>query len=414
MRPPCAYSPTRREFLVASSAVAGGVLAGLGCAPVSHLPPLAAEGTDVRITRVSGFQVKAERWKVVGKNSRRGVHGKFANDRVVRLETNAGIDGVGSSFAGKEAAAKLIGKDPLSFYKPGADIQSPLGEGDAPLWDLVGKIFKQPTWRLFGGYGPEWVPVYDGSIYFSDLEPEHAGRGIERIVEEVEYSLERGHRAFKIKIGRGFQWMEKEAGFQRDVAVVQAIRKRVGPDVKLMVDANNGYDLATAKRFIAEAGVEFYFVEEMFPESVEEDLELMAWLRGRGQKTLVADGESARTEEHFDPFIKAGALEILQGDIRRFGFTRLLRLARTTAQTRIRLAPHNWGSFLGGYMQLVLGRGIPNFLIAELDPGFTDLFDTSGFELKDGKMGVPDSPGCGLTFRAEQFAKRHEVAWRVG
>ena len=65
-----------------------------------------------------------------------------------------------------------------------------------------------PSWSLIGDAGPEWVGVYDGSIYFADLIPEHAGRGVARILEEVDDGIERGHRAFKIKVGRGFKWME--------------------------------------------------------------------------------------------------------------------------------------------------------------------------------------------------------------
>src|SRR5690606_40874617 len=50
------------------------------------------------------------------------------------------------------------------------------------------------------------------------------------------------------------RWMDKEAGFRRDVEVVRAIRKRVGRDVKLMVDANNGFDLETTLRWLDELG----------------------------------------------------------------------------------------------------------------------------------------------------------------
>ena len=111
--------------------------------------------------------------------------------------------------------------------------------------------------------------------------------------------------------------MEPEVGLARDIEVVRAIRAHVDPDVKLMVDSNNGYDLDTTKRFLEEADVEFFFVEEMFPESVEEDLELKRWIQARGWETLVADGESARDIEHFTPYIARAAFDVLQGDIRR-------------------------------------------------------------------------------------------------
>ncbi|HIA49973.1 MAG TPA: hypothetical protein EYN90_05250 [Acidobacteria bacterium] len=343
---------------------------------------------------------------MVGKNSHLDVHGDTATDTLLIIDTTSGLQGFGWANASETEAVELLNKDPLNFFHPAQGVVSPLGRGDAPLWDLAGKILGEPAWRLLGGYGPEWVPVYDGSIYFSDLQPEYAERGISRILEEVDHSLERGHRAFKIKVGRGFKWMEPEVGLARDIEVVRAIRAHVDPDVKLMVDSNNGYDLDTTKRFLEEADVEFFFVEEMFPESVEEDLELKRWIQARGWETLVADGESARDIEHFTPYIARAAFDVLQGDIRRFGFTELRDLARLAAPAGIGLAPHNWGSYLGLYMQAVLGRGIPNFVMAEQDPAQTELFDASGFELREGRMRVPDTPGCGLALRTERLANQ--------
>jgi len=228
--------------------------------------------------------------------------------------------------------------------------------------------------------------------------------------------LDDGHRAFKIKVGRGFKWMEPEAGFRRDVEVMRAVRKLVGPKVRLMVDANNAFDLDGTIRWLDAVDDDLFFVEEMFPERVEEDLKLKAYLKAKGRTTLVADGESAREVGHFDPYLKAGAMDVLQADIRAFGLTLLWELSRRAAAAghSALLAPHNWGSFLGVYMMVVLGRGIPNFLMAEQDTSSSDLFDTSGFVKKEGLMKVPDTPGCGLVLREDVFeAKYRKEAWTV-
>ena len=394
----------RRDVLqLAPATLLGTVLTQTACTDENQAT---ANSSENRINRVRRFTVTSRRWKVVGKNSHLDVHGDTATDTLLIIDTTSGLQGFGWANASETEAVELLNKDPLNFFHPAQGVVSPLGRGDAPLWDLAGKILGEPAWRLLGGYGPEWVPVYDGSIYFSDLQPEYAERGISRILEEVDHSLERGHRAFKIKVGRGFKWMEPEVGLARDIEVVRAIRAHVDPDVKLMVDSNNGYDLDTTKRFLEEADVEFFFVEEMFPESVEEDLELKRWIQARGWETLVADGESARDIEHFTPYIAQAAFDVLQGDIRRFGFTELRDLARLAAPAGIGLAPHNWGSYLGLYMQAVLGRGIPNFVMAEQDPAQTELFDASGFELREGRMRVPDTPGCGLALRTERLANQ--------
>jgi L-alanine-DL-glutamate epimerase-like enolase superfamily enzyme len=168
-------------------------------------------------------------------------------------------------------------------------------------------------------------------------------------------------------------------------------------------------------RWLDAVGDELYFVEEMFPEVVEQDLRLKEYLRKKGWRTLVADGESAREVKHFDPFIEKDALDVLQPDIRALGLTLQWQLSRALAnKSGIKLAPHNWGSHLGLYMQLVLARGIPNFLIAEEDPSHTDLFDTSAFVLKEGRMCVPATPGCGLVLREDVFQKKYQpTAWSV-
>ena len=65
-------------------------------------------------------------------------------------------------------------------------------------------------------------------------------------------------------------------------------------------------------------------------------------------------------------------------------------------------------------MQLVLARGVGNVLIAEQDPSSSDLFDVSAFEFKEGKMRVPESPGCGLVLREDVFDRQYKsAAWVV-
>jgi L-alanine-DL-glutamate epimerase-like enolase superfamily enzyme len=408
----------RRAFLVAAAA------------PLVLGEPAAAirldELKNFKITKITGFRHVCQRPKLVGKNARLDLHGNQTSDNILRIATDQGIEGLGVGSTKPEIAKQLIGRTLDEYWKPGVGVVSPLDRADHALFDLIGKALNQPAWKLLGGQGAEWVPVYDGSIYFNDLLPpqpplKKGGKeqtGVRRLMEEVEFSLEAGHRAFKIKIGRGHKWMEKDAGFERDVEVVKAIRTLVGEDVQLMVDANNGYDLETAKRWLDRVGDQrLLFIEEMFPEDVKQDLDLKAYARKGDWKTLVADGENARDLELFDPFIEAGAFDVYQPDIRAFGLTKQWELSRRLSRKRpeFKLAPHNWGSHLGLHMQLVLARGIPNFLIAEEDRSTSDLFDTSAFVFKEGKAKVPDLPGCGLMLREDVFKQKYaKDAWSVG
>jgi L-alanine-DL-glutamate epimerase-like enolase superfamily enzyme len=290
----------------------------------------------------------------------------------------------------------------------------PLGAGSMPLWDLCGKLLQRPVYELFGGKGAEKVPVYDGSIYFADLLPQYAEKWEDRFREEIDMGLAIGHRAFKIKIGRGAKWMQRGEGDARDVSVVKLIRKHAGPDILLGVDANNGYDLAGAKRFLEQVGGEkLAFVEELFPETVEECLELKEFLNDHGSPTLVADGETQNQLDVFKPFIAAKAIDVFQGDMNHFGFEGILTEAEWARQQSLLVAPHNWGSLVGYYMQLHVGRAIDNFYRAEHDPLSTPVLIAEGYERQEGVATVPAAAGFGLSIDENAFSAQAKIRFDV-
>jgi len=385
----------RRSFLtaIAPAALAGAVRA--------TDPP-----RDVRITRAIGFDLPLRRSKVAGKNARLDVHGDRSTDRMVRLLTNSGIEAVGNCRADEKAVGELIGNDPFALYRRvERKMTGPLGTGTMPLWDLLGKLVQKPVYELLGGAGAARVPVYDGSIYFADLLPQYANKWQDRFHEEIDMGLKIGHRAFKIKIGRGSRWMKRDEGDNRDIAVVKLIRQHVGKDAILAVDANNGYDLASAKRFLEKVGGEnLAFVEELFPETVEECLALKQFIKDSGWKTLLADGETQGDLDVFKPFMKARAIDVYQADINRFGFEGILTEAAWAKDESLVVAPHNWGSLVGYYMQLHVGRAVSNFYRAEHDPLTTDVLVAEGFERKEGSSSVPSASGIGLSIDERKFA----------
>jgi L-alanine-DL-glutamate epimerase-like enolase superfamily enzyme len=370
-----------------------------------------------RVVRMSGFKLVCKRPKFVGKNSHLDNHGDTTTDFVVRIATSEGVEGVGEGFLKESDARQIVGKTLAELWTDGMGSTGALGRADHALFDLVSKIRGVPAWKLIGDAGPREVPIYDGSIYFNDLLPDYHSDPVGMLVKEAEQGLDRGFRAFKIKVGRGYKWMPKDTGFRRDIEVVHAIRQAVGPDVRLMVDANNGFDLSETKHWLDAAGdANLFFVEEMFPEQLDDDRALRAYIDQKGWKTLVADGESAREVDHFDEFLRAGVIDVVQPDIRAFGLSRQWMMSRRISELnpKARLAPHNWGSFLGQYMQLTLARAIPNFLMAEVDTSATDLFETSAFVRRDGKVTVPDTPGNGLSLREDVYQKEFaKQAWTV-
>lgn len=325
---------------------------------------------------------------------------------MARLYTNVGVEAVGRCWVAKEALVQLLGTNPFrDFDLASRKMPGPLATRTMVLWDLAGKLLKQPVYQLLGGAKPGKVPVYDGSIYFSDLMPENAHRWQDRFRAEIDMGLREGHRAFKVKIGRGNMWMDRETGDARDVAVVETIRKHVGNDVVLGVDANNGYDLNGIKRFVERTGhLNLAFVEEPFPEQVDQCLELKQFMAEQGLKTLLADGEGVNDLGVYRPFVEARAIDVLQGRMSGFGIEGILALAAMARPQGILVAPHNWGSLLSLYQQVHVGLVVPNFYLAEVDPLASSMLIAEGYKIDAGLCAVPDAPGFGLAIDENVFA----------
>lgn len=378
----------RREFLAAAAS-------GLALGKVAWAQDVPR---DIRITRVVNFELEMTRPKHVGKNSYRHDHGPKAYDRVLQIHTNAGISGCGTCSTGANECALLLGSNPMDFFDTKARrMTGPLGRFSSPLWDLVGKILGRPVWQLLGAAGPREVGVYDGSIYFTDLRPQFANDWKDEFRREIDRTLAIGHRAFKIKIGRGKLWMLAEEGYARDVEVVRHIRRHVGPDILLGVDANDGYDFERTKRFVKDtADCKIAFIEEMFQDSVPQYQALKSYMRENGWNILIADGENKRFPRDMQAWVDGQAVDILQGDMNLFGFEDILAEADMARPHKILVAPHNWGSLFGYYLQLHVGRAIDNFFRAEEDPMTCPAVIAEGFTIRDGRVRVPDAPGLGI------------------
>ena len=375
---------------------------------------------DVTITGAAAVSLQGTRSRVIGRNSHRPVHGKGVNEPVVRLNTDAGVSGWGWSPATEEDAERLVGRKLREVFHPETGTQDDLLMFDFPLWDLAGQVLQRPVHSMLGDAGSSPVPVYDGSIYIDELDPQ-TGRddGVEPMLYAVNVGLDAGFQAFKIKVGRGFQWMEPEAGIQRDLDVIRAIRDMAGPYIKLLIDANNGYTPEEARRIMREAGdCDIFWFEEPFPESVEECVAFKEFLREGGWNTLLADGEtrSAGYDAEFEEIVRAGGIDVVQFDLRRYTLTRWLRYMSVIQETGTLAAPHNWGSHLSGFYIPQFARGFGHFAMGETDHMRMPAVAADGYHLGDGERSVPDTPGFGLVLDKIAFAKakRAEGAWTVG
>lgn len=370
--------------------------------------------SEVIITRAEGAVLIGTRPRVVGRNAVRDVHGQFARDAVVRLTTTAGVAGWGWSNAKPETAQGVIGRRLSDVFDPQTGTRDDALAFDFPLWDLAGRVLGKPVYTLLGNGGTNPVPVYDGSIYIDELDPSTGDdAGIAPMLDAVRTGYDAGHRAFKVKIGRGHRWMEPKAGFRRDVDVVRGIRELIGNGARLLLDANNGYTPDEARALMREvADCAIYWFEEPFPEEAEACVAFRGFLRENGWNTLVADGEGSDSRETaFTAILRAGGVDVVQFDLRGYSLTRWLRYLRVIDETGTLAAPHNWGSHLSGFYIAHFGRGCPRFAMGETDPMTMPAVDSSGYRLAEGVLRVPDTPGFGLELDPD--ALRGETGWSV-
>lgn len=374
---------------------------------------------DVTIAKIEAGTITGTRPRIVGRNARLGVHGQIVQEPVVRLHTDSGVVGWGWSVATPEAARDLVGRRLHDVFDPRSGTVKAFLMFDLPMWDLAGRVLSQSVHSMLGDRGGNPVPIYDGSIYFEDLDVDSGWDiGIEHVLDAVRMGLEIGYRAFKVKVGRGFRWMERHTGFSRDVEVLHAIRQLTGPEVRILVDSNNGYTPDEARELMRQAGdSDLFWFEEPFPEDAHESAAFREFMRDAGWSTLLADGESTRpdTETAFTQVLRAGGVDVVQFDFRGYSFTEWVAYLAIIAETGTLAAPHNWHSFLLNYYVAQFGRGCPHFSMGETDTISMPAVNTEGYELVDGMLYVPDTPGFGLDLDPTAFtaSQQGEKAWIV-
>ena len=231
----------------------------------------------------------------------------------------------------------LIGKDPLDIEKLWTEMYWAVrGYGrkgiafcaisavDIGLWDLKAKSVNLPLYKFLGAY-TDSVPVYGSGGWTNFSEQE--------LVKEMTDYVESGIPKVKMKVGKDFGQSERE-----DIQRVEAVRKAVGDDVALYIDANNGYyrkqSIYMAKEF------EQYKVGWLEEPIIPDDIEGMAEI-AKATSIPIATGEHEYTKYGFRELIERGAADIVQPDIGRVGgVTEWLKVAHLAHAFNLPVAPH--------------------------------------------------------------------------
>jgi D-galactarolactone cycloisomerase len=265
---------------------------------------------------------------------------------VVKVSTEAGIVGWGESHHGRcpGAVAQIVnttlkqlvvGMDAhdvvgvwnriyvrqLGSHGMGAGTCLAMSGIDMALWDIRGKALDAPLYRLLGGSSKP-VPAYAGGVSLGYQDPK-------ALVAEAEPLVKAGYKAIKLRVGDTPS---------RDLARVAAVRKALGDDIAILVDANTGYTVADARK--AMPGYDDYdvgWLEEPFP---AHDYESYALATSFGSVPLAA-GENHYTRFEFNRLIEDGSVTILQPDLSKTGgITEALRVAHLASAWKLPINPH--------------------------------------------------------------------------
>ncbi len=368
-----------------------------------------SEPTVVKIERAV---LEGTRPRHAGCNARLGDHGLTVRVPLVRITLDDGSSGFGVSRAPQDVAQTLVGKRLGELFDPALGATARGQPFDFPLWDLVAKRAGRPVFALAaemaGHAAPRdlRVPCYDTSLYIDDLHLDDDEAAAALIAEEARHGLARGHRAFKVKVGRGARHMPLEEGTRRDIAVIQAVRRAAGSQATVMIDVNNGYNLNLTKRVLAAtADCDLYWLEEPFHEDRVLYVDLREWLHAQGLAMLIADGEGEAAPSLLN-WAQDGVIDVVQYDIFGYGFTPWLALGRKLDAWGVRTGPHHYGGHYGNYAACHLASSVQHFAFVEWDEATTPGLDTTAYALDEGMVVVPALPGFGLGLDESVFQDR--------
>ncbi|MYC93393.1 MAG: mandelate racemase [Caldilineaceae bacterium SB0661_bin_32] len=363
-----------------------------------------------RIASIEWGTLMGRRPRLAGYNARKKEdHGWDAPVPLARITTADGAAGFGVSTLTRRRAELFLGS-PLNDLITAENGVGPKAFAiESPLWDLLGQRAGRPVYQILADRAgkkaaePLRVPCYDTTLLIDDLHLATDEEGAALIASEARFGYENGHRAFKIKVGRGARHMPLEEGNCRDIAVVRAVRAAVGPDAAILIDANNGYTLNIAKQILREtADCNIFWLEEAFHEDDELYEDLHAWIAREGLSVLIADGEGSASPHLLD-YARRGIVDVVQYDIFSYGMTKWLQTAPKLDAWNVRSAPHHYGRHLGNFVSGHLAPAVENFAFVEWDELTTPGLDTSAYAVNDGYVSLPQAPGFGLNLDESLF-----------
>src|SRR5918992_858777 len=326
---------------------------------------------------------------------------------IADIATDQGVRGLGYSmvFGGGGAEAvhaylearlkpALIGEDPMyveylwekmfrvdmGMKKQGVAAYA-LAALDIGLWDIIGKALGRPLYKVWGAMRRR-IACYGSGGW--------AKYSLDDLVREAEKYAAYGCKYYKMKIH------DPDPKVNR--ARVEAVKRSVGPGVRLMVDVNQRLDVLGNLRQAAELEhIDLVWYEEPV---LADDLSACAEVAAK-IKIPVATGENNYTRYEFRELIERKAAAYLMPDVcRANGYSETLKSARLAAAHGVAVSPH----VVHELSLQVCGALANGFLVEFMDWTPPDLFEEMP-ACRDGAFRIPEKPGHGIAFTREALKK---------
>ncbi len=271
---------------------------------------------------------------------------------------------------------------------------------DVALWDIKGKALGQPVYRLLGGPVQEKIPAYASALGFS-IEPEKAR-------EKVKEFRSQGYT--------GTKWFVREGptdgpeGERKNVALMKALREAAGPDMKIMIDCWNSWDVPYTLK-MAELMAEYqpYWFEEPVLADLPE-----SYARLRAECSVkIAGAEHEYTRWGAKMLMDMGACDVYQLDpVWAGGISELMKICALASTYDVQVIPHGCMPHVNAQVSfannvvlvpmmeylVVLNEMWQHFLKWPLKPA-------------NGFFSPPDRPGLGIELEENRIESERELSW---